>query len=56
VRSSTRWPPIRRERDDARATQIERGPIATIKVPLRLKPAYHGSWADASLIKPAHRA
>jgi carotenoid cleavage dioxygenase-like enzyme len=36
------------------ATQIDRGPVATIKVPLRLKPAHHGSWADASLVKPAH--
>ncbi len=26
------------------ATDIARGPIATAKLPLRLKPAYHGSW------------
>lgn len=35
------------------ATQIARGPIATVKLPLRLKPAYHGSWADASRVKPS---
>ena len=34
------------------ATDIARGPIATIKMPLRLKPAYHGSWADIERIKP----
>jgi carotenoid cleavage dioxygenase-like enzyme len=33
------------------ATEIERGPIATVKLPLRLKPAYHGSWSDARLAK-----
>jgi carotenoid cleavage dioxygenase-like enzyme len=27
------------------ATRISRGPIATVKLPLRLKPAYHGSWS-----------
>lgn len=35
------------------ATAIANGPIATIKLPLRLKPAFHGSWADGSLIKPS---
>lgn len=34
------------------ATNISKGPVATIKVPIRLKPAYHGSWADWTLIKP----
>jgi carotenoid cleavage dioxygenase-like enzyme len=33
------------------ATEIQRGPIATVKLPLRLKPAYHGSWSDARLVK-----
>jgi carotenoid cleavage dioxygenase-like enzyme len=33
------------------ATQIAKGPIATVKVPLRLKPAYHGSWNDARFVK-----
>ena len=33
------------------ATGIEDGPIATVKLPLRLKPAYHGSWSDARLVK-----
>ena len=36
------------------ATGIAAGPIATIKMPLRLKPAFHGSWADASLIRPVN--
>jgi carotenoid cleavage dioxygenase len=35
------------------ATDVARGPIATIKTPVHLKPAYHGSWADSSLIKPS---
>jgi carotenoid cleavage dioxygenase len=33
------------------ATSIAKGPIATVKLPLRLKPAYHGSWADGALVK-----
>ncbi len=37
------------------ATRIDKGPIATVHLPLRLKPAYHGSWADASIVKPAPR-
>ena len=36
------------------ATRIAAGPIATVKVPLRLKPAYHGSWAEAARVQPAH--
>jgi carotenoid cleavage dioxygenase len=35
------------------ATSIARGPVATVKVPLRLKPAYHGSWAESARVKPA---
>jgi carotenoid cleavage dioxygenase len=35
------------------ATKISKGPIATAKLPLRLKPAYHGSWSSASLVKPS---
>lgn len=35
------------------ATAIAKGPIATIKVPAHLKPAYHGSWADGSLVRPS---
>ena len=35
------------------ATHIARGPIATVKLPLRLKPAYHGSWAVAARITPS---
>lgn len=34
------------------ATQISRGPIATVKLPLRLKPAYHGNWADSGRVNP----
>jgi len=36
------------------ATHIARGPLATVKLPLRLKPAYHGSWAEAARVKPAN--
>lgn len=35
------------------ATHIAKGPIAIVKLPLRLKPAYHGSWSNASSIKPS---
>jgi len=35
------------------ATSIAKGPIATVKLPVHLKPAYHGSWADGSLVKPS---
>jgi carotenoid cleavage dioxygenase-like enzyme len=38
------------------ATCIAGGPLATIKLPLRLKPAYHGSWAEASRVRPADPA
>jgi len=34
------------------ATNIAKGPIATVKLPFRMKPALHGSWADGSLVKP----
>lgn len=32
------------------ATRIAEGPIATIKLPLRLRPGYHGSWASEAQI------
>lgn len=35
------------------ATAISRGPIATIKTPVHLKPAYHGNWVDGALVKPS---
>ena len=35
------------------ATDIAKGPIATIKLPFRMKPAYHGSWADGALVRPS---
>ncbi|MDB6008747.1 MAG: putative dioxygenase [Gammaproteobacteria bacterium] len=35
------------------ATNIARGPLATVKLPVRLRPAYHGSWAESARVKPA---
>lgn len=35
------------------AKDIARGPIATVKTPVHLKPAYHGNWFDASVITPS---
>ena len=35
------------------ATEIAKGPIAMVKLPFRMKPAYHGSWADGALVKPS---
>ena len=35
------------------AVDVAKGPIAIIKLPFRMKPAYHGSWQDVSLIKPS---
>ena len=32
------------------ARDIEAGPFATIRLPVRLRPGYHGSWADGSKI------
>lgn len=32
------------------ALDIEAGPFATIRLPIRLRPGYHGSWADGSKI------
>ena len=29
------------------ATRIAKGPIATIRLPMRLKPAFHGTWTPA---------
>ena len=34
------------------AHHVAEGPIATIRLPIRLRPGYHGSWADASVIAP----
>ncbi|MGZ8349646.1 MAG: carotenoid oxygenase family protein, partial [Allosphingosinicella sp.] len=34
------------------ATRIAKGPVATIRLPFRMKPALHGSWADAAQIRP----
>lgn len=35
------------------ATAIGKGPIATVRVPAHLKPAYHGNWFDAALVRPS---
>ena len=35
------------------ATRVSAGPIATIRLPVRMKPAYHGAWVDASRIRPS---
>jgi carotenoid cleavage dioxygenase-like enzyme len=35
------------------ALRVERGPIATIKVPVRLRMAWHGSWLDGSSLDSA---
>jgi carotenoid cleavage dioxygenase-like enzyme len=32
------------------ALRIEEGPFATIRLPLRLRPGYHGNWADLDAI------
>jgi hypothetical protein len=36
-----------------KATNIAHGPLATVKLPLRLRPAYHGSWAESARVIPA---
>jgi len=38
------------------ATNIAKGPIATIRTPVHMKPAYHGNWFDGSLIKSPEMA
>jgi carotenoid cleavage dioxygenase-like enzyme len=35
------------------ATNIAGGPIATVKLPVRLRPAYHGSWAESARVTSA---
>jgi carotenoid cleavage dioxygenase-like enzyme len=32
------------------ALRVGEGPFATLKLPLRLRPGYHGSWATAGQI------
>lgn len=32
------------------ARDVAAGPVATIRLPIRLRPGYHGSWADGSQI------
>ncbi|OZD06581.1 hypothetical protein CH275_10250 [Rhodococcus sp. 06-235-1A] len=39
------------------AQDISRGPLATLKIPVRLKPLYHTSWSDvAEIVPPADPA
>jgi carotenoid cleavage dioxygenase len=35
------------------ATRLDEGPIATVRTPLHMKPAYHGHWFDALVLRPA---
>jgi carotenoid cleavage dioxygenase len=35
------------------ATQVSRGPIATLKLPIRLRYGWHGCWAEASELAPS---
>jgi len=35
------------------ATAIAKGPIARVKTPVHLKPAFHGNWFDAARVKPS---
>jgi carotenoid cleavage dioxygenase len=32
------------------AQNIAAGPFATIRLPIRLRPGYHGSWADGAAL------
>jgi len=32
------------------ATRLSAGPFATIRLPLRLRPGYHGTWASHTQI------
>jgi carotenoid cleavage dioxygenase len=34
------------------ALRLSEGPFATIRLPLRMRPGYHGCWADASRLSP----
>ena len=38
------------------ATNIAKGPIATINIPVRLRFGLHGNWADAAHIRPLEQA
>lgn len=53
VQALTNGDTLRTELNLFEATRIGKGPIATAKLPLRLKPAYHGSWASAALVQPS---
>jgi carotenoid cleavage dioxygenase-like enzyme len=34
------------------ALRVDEGPFATVHLPLRLRPGYHGNWADWDEIRP----
>jgi carotenoid cleavage dioxygenase-like enzyme len=55
VQALTNGQTLRTEVNLFTATEIAKGPVATIKLPLRLKPAYHGSWAAAAAVKSPGR-
>ncbi|HEV2701554.1 MAG TPA: carotenoid oxygenase family protein [Steroidobacteraceae bacterium] len=51
VQALTNGQTMRTELNLFGATEIAKGPIANIRLPLRLKPAYHGSWSAAAAVK-----
>lgn len=53
AQAATNSETMRTELNLFEATAVSNGPIATVMLPLRLKPAFHGSWADASLVQPS---
>jgi carotenoid cleavage dioxygenase-like enzyme len=38
------------------ALRVEDGPFATVRLPLRLRPGYHGNWADWNQIRRKERS
>ena len=53
IQAATRAKQMRTDVFLYEALQIEAGPIAAIRLPVRLRPGYHGSWADASQLAAA---
>jgi carotenoid cleavage dioxygenase-like enzyme len=53
VQALTNGETMRTELNLFEATSITKGPLATVKLPLRLRPAYHGSWAESARVKSA---
>jgi carotenoid cleavage dioxygenase len=50
IQTATRAKEMRTDVFLYEALDIEAGPIATIRLPIRLRPGYHTSWADGSKI------